>query len=202
MQAQTRCGLRFRKRQRTPGRLRPLGSLPGTGSGGLAQPGSCLAQGATEIGWHCWSSNVASAATARKVGFEQTIEHPVYHAWYNRFDNLLVQGWFNLQYERYGAAAQAYEAAFALRDRGDEDALASHLYADEGTERWCHYNTACAWALIGDSQAAFRNLNKAVERGWVDMEYLERDERLKSLHETDEWRSFISNLSELKGSKR
>jgi RimJ/RimL family protein N-acetyltransferase len=161
----------------------------------------CMARGATEIGWHCWSSNVASAATARKVGFEQTIEHPVYHAWYNRFDNLLVQGWFNLEYGRYGAAAQAYEAAFALRDSGDEEALASHIYADGEAERWCHYNAACAWALIGDSQAAFRNLNKAVERGWVDMEYLERDDRLKSLHETDEWRSLISNLSKLKGEK-
>ncbi len=161
----------------------------------------CLARGATEIGWHCWSSNVASAATARKVGFEQTIEHPVYHAWYNRFDNLLVQGWFNLQYQRYGAAAQAYEAAFALRDSGDEDALASHIYADEGTERWCHYNAACAWALVGDSQAAFRNLNKAVEKGWVDVDYPQKDERLKSLHETEEWQSFISNLNQLKGEK-
>jgi hypothetical protein len=159
----------------------------------------CLTQGATEIGWHCWSSNIASAATARKVGFEQTIEHPVYHAWYNRFDNFLVHGWFNLhQYQRYSAAAQAYEAAFALRDRGDEDALASHLYADEEAERWCHYNAACAWALIGDSQAAFRNLNKAVERGWVDMAQLEQDARLKSLHEIEEWRSFISNLSNWK----
>jgi RimJ/RimL family protein N-acetyltransferase len=163
----------------------------------------CLARGATEIGWHCWSSNVASAATARKVGFEQTIEHPVYHAWYNRFDNLLVQGWFNLgQYQRYDAAAQAYEAAFALRDSGDEDALASHLYTDdEGTERWCHYNAACAWALVGDSQAAFRNLNKAIERGWHDIDFLERDERLKSLHETEGWRSLISHLSQLKKEK-
>jgi RimJ/RimL family protein N-acetyltransferase len=160
----------------------------------------CLAWGATEIGWHCWSSNVASAATARKVGFVQTIEHPVYHAWYNRFDNLLVQGRFNLEYGRYGAAAQAYEAAFALRDSGDEDALASHIYADGELERWCHYDTACAWALIGDSQAAFRNLNKAVERG-VDVAQLEQDERLKSLHETEEWRSLLSDLSQLKGEK-
>jgi RimJ/RimL family protein N-acetyltransferase len=161
----------------------------------------CLTWGATEIGWHCWSSNVASAATARKVGFEQTIEHPVYHAWYNRFDNLLVQGWFHLhQYQRYSAAAQAYEAAFALRDKGDEDALASHIYADGEAERWCHYNTACAWALAGDCQAAFRNLNQAVERGWDDVGYLEQDERLKSLHEAEEWQSFISNLSKLKGS--
>jgi RimJ/RimL family protein N-acetyltransferase len=161
----------------------------------------CLARGATEIGWHCWGSNVASAATARKVGFVQTIEHPVYHAWYNQFDNLLVQGRFNLEYGRYGAAAQAYEAAFALRDSGDEDALASHIYADGELERWCHYDTACAWALLGDSQAAFRNLNKAVERGLDDMDYLGRDERLKSLHETEEWQSFISNLSKLKGEK-
>jgi hypothetical protein len=54
---------------------------------------------------------------------------------------------------------------------------------------------------MGDSQAAFRNLNKAVERGWVDMGYLERDERLKSLRETEEWQPFVSNLGKLKREK-
>jgi RimJ/RimL family protein N-acetyltransferase len=75
----------------------------------------CLANGVENIGWHCWSSNVTSAATAKKVGFEQTIEHPVYHAWYNKFDNFLVQGWFNLdQYKKPWEAAEAYETAFKM----------------------------------------------------------------------------------------
>ncbi len=53
---------------------------------------TCLDSGADAVGWHCWSSNIASAKTAIKVGFRQTVEHPIYHAWYNRVDNQFVRG--------------------------------------------------------------------------------------------------------------
>ena len=33
-------------------------------------------RGVTQIGWHCFASNVASAATARKVGFEKVRDYP------------------------------------------------------------------------------------------------------------------------------
>jgi GNAT superfamily N-acetyltransferase len=35
----------------------------------------CLEAGLTDIGWHCWRDNVASAATAEAVGFKRTLEH-------------------------------------------------------------------------------------------------------------------------------
>jgi RimJ/RimL family protein N-acetyltransferase len=36
-----------------------------------------FAKGATEIGWDCWASNIASVATALKVGFQKEREYPV-----------------------------------------------------------------------------------------------------------------------------
>jgi GNAT superfamily N-acetyltransferase len=36
-----------------------------------------FAQGATEIGWHCWASNSASIATALKLGFQKELDYPV-----------------------------------------------------------------------------------------------------------------------------
>jgi RimJ/RimL family protein N-acetyltransferase len=36
----------------------------------------CLASGLTHIGWHCWSANIGSAATAMAVGFEEVLQHP------------------------------------------------------------------------------------------------------------------------------
>ena len=33
-------------------------------------------RGVTQIGWHCYTSNVASAATARKIGFEKVCDYP------------------------------------------------------------------------------------------------------------------------------
>ncbi|GHO99579.1 hypothetical protein KSF_096270 [Reticulibacter mediterranei] len=37
-----------------------------------------FARGATEIGWHCWTTNIPSSATALKLGFEKVLDYPVY----------------------------------------------------------------------------------------------------------------------------
>ncbi len=49
-----------------------------------------LNRGYDNIGWHCWNENEASAKTALKTGFRLERCHPVFHAWYNTFDNLLI----------------------------------------------------------------------------------------------------------------
>jgi GNAT superfamily N-acetyltransferase len=36
-----------------------------------------FAEGATEIGWHCWASNTPSIATALKLGFQKERDEPV-----------------------------------------------------------------------------------------------------------------------------
>lgn len=36
-----------------------------------------FAQGATEVGWHCWVANTPSVATALKLGFEKVFDYPV-----------------------------------------------------------------------------------------------------------------------------
>jgi GNAT superfamily N-acetyltransferase len=36
-----------------------------------------FAEGATEIGWHCWASNIASIATALKLGFHKQRDYSV-----------------------------------------------------------------------------------------------------------------------------
>jgi RimJ/RimL family protein N-acetyltransferase len=151
----------------------------------------CFERGAVEVGWHCWSENTASAATARKVGFEQTVEHPVYHAWYNRFDNFLVQGWANVQRQNYQAAATAYEAAFKMREAGDQEAAASHIWADGETVGWCYYHTARAWALIGNGDAAFKYLHQAIRQGWSHSERLHNDEAWQDLRQDKRWTELL-----------
>jgi GNAT superfamily N-acetyltransferase len=37
-----------------------------------------FAEGATEIGWHCWAANTPSVAAAVKLGFEKVLDYPVY----------------------------------------------------------------------------------------------------------------------------
>ena len=41
-----------------------------------------FAQGATEIGWHCWAANTLSVATALKIGFEKVLDYPVCYGHY------------------------------------------------------------------------------------------------------------------------
>ena len=47
-------------------------------------------RGYEHIGWHCWEENEGSAKTALRAGFNLERNHPVFHAWYNRFDNLVL----------------------------------------------------------------------------------------------------------------
>jgi len=43
-----------------------------------------FAQGATEIGWHCWATNMPSIATALKLGFEKVLDYPVFYCHYRQ----------------------------------------------------------------------------------------------------------------------
>lgn len=46
--------------------------------------GHAWALGATEIGWHCWSTNTPSRATALRLGFAKVLDYPVYFCRYRQ----------------------------------------------------------------------------------------------------------------------
>ncbi len=125
----------------------------------------CLAGGITGIGWHCGSANLGSAATATAVGFEEVRQHPYVNAWINHFEGLLVHGNQCLVRQQYAAAAEWYERAFAELDAGTEDTERSVIFRTRRDRATYHYKAACAWALAGDSEAAARNLENALEHG-------------------------------------
>ncbi len=152
---------------------------------------TCLQNGATQVGWHCWSSNLASAATARKVGFQQTIEHPVYFAWFNPVDNWAVQG--NIHYmshKAYAAATQAYTQAFQLL-AADHPVAADAKVANHP---WTYYNAAGAWACLGNHEAAFHHLQQAVAKGFTAVEHLQNNQDLAVLHPLPQWTALLESL--------
>jgi len=57
-----------------------------------------------------------------------------------------------------------------------------------------YYVAASSWALAGKPDAAIRNLNKAIDKGWKDIEQLKKDENLKTLHKIKGWIELISKL--------
>ena len=79
---------------------------------------------------------------------------------------------------KYAESAEAYEAAFKVGESG------AGLY----------YNAACSWALSGNKSSAFKNLNKAIAAGWLNVEWMKQDPDLKSLHDETRWTRVVSKL--------
>jgi GNAT superfamily N-acetyltransferase len=58
-----------------------------------------IALGATAIGWHCWASNIASIATALKLGFQKELDYPVITC-----DSRLAPAWLTHERGRHEAS--------------------------------------------------------------------------------------------------
>jgi GNAT superfamily N-acetyltransferase len=155
----------------------------------------CLAEGIERIGWHCWGRNVASAATAERVGFELAVDRPVYNGCFNPFDNLMLQAYYHSQAGRMPAAVTRWEKAFEMWEARDPDAVGSpHCSAYPDTVGWCYYAAARARAQWGERDAALGHLNKAVDNGWKDAERLRADRELAGLHGTAGWDTLLDRL--------
>jgi RimJ/RimL family protein N-acetyltransferase len=139
-----------------------------------------IGQGMEEIGWHCWASNVASAATAQKVGFEKVKDYPALFAWFDPVANLAVNGNMAFQDGRYGAAINWYERAFQAGE----------------APGWAYWNAASAGAMEGRAERALGYLRQALEKGVGDLESVRSSKYLRSLHDTPGWNALIGRLEE------
>ena len=57
-----------------------------------------------------------------------------------------------------------------------------------------YYNTACSWALAGNKQNAYRNLDSCLKYGWRDFGLTQTDPDLESLHSDPEWIQFTEKF--------
>jgi GNAT superfamily N-acetyltransferase len=154
---------------------RRQGLATATGSALLNQAAS---QGITQVGWHCYASNVASAATARSLGFRRRVEYPVRLAYFDATINHAVHGTVAFKQGEYGRALTRCREAM---EQGNPPV-------------WVYWNAACASALLGLRAAALDYLDQAVDRGFNDLERLLASEHLTSLHGTEGWQAVTSRL--------
>lgn len=82
--------------------------------------------------------------------------------------------------KQYAAAAQKYETAFKLGPALSVD----------------YYNAGCTWALAGNKNAAFRELDEAITRGWRELEQMEQDEDLVTLRKDKRWKQLIGRIGQ------
>ncbi len=158
-----------------PYRRRGLATLTASATVEAAQ-----ARGMRRIGWDAWASNVASQATACKVGFELLESYPVYYAWFDEVDNLAVNGNVRLRAGDYAGAVPWFERAIA----------------SGRARQWVYRGAASAYAQAGQPDAALVALRGAVERGYRDLEGLRGAEELRSLRGAPGWRALMRELGE------
>ena len=138
----------------------------------------CAANNVTQVGWHCWESNLGSIAVAEKAGFKKIKDYPVYFGRGDEVDNLAEEG--DLRAKKGGSRETL--------NRDDEAFRAGEV------EPWVYFNVARAYAALGKREAALKFLEMAVERGWHDVDQMKESEHLASLRASREWRKLLSTL--------
>jgi len=149
----------------------------------------CLSSGFTSVGWHCDEHNLGSIGVAEKVGFELERKYTQYFCMYNEANHLAEMGLAFFRANQYREAAQCMEKVFATpREEMPDWMIAEfHLY---------YHLAACAWAVLGNRNKAFRCLNEAVNKGWTNIELTSRCPEFHIFHETQEWKNLLARLKE------
>ncbi len=138
------------------------------------------ARGITQIGWHCYASNIPSVATALKAGFEHVADYPAYMAWFDEVENLGINGNILFRNGEYVRALEWYEKVFA---RGNAPV-------------WVCWSAACASARLGKTDAALGYLGQAIDQGFNNLERLQTSPHLESLRAMDGWNALISRVAQ------
>jgi SagB-type dehydrogenase family enzyme len=87
--------------------------------------------------------------------------------------------------------AQALNHADRLTEAG---AKYEEAFEAGAGSRLHYYSAACVWSRAGDKDAAFRNLDRAVEDGWTDAPVMQDDEDFKSLHDDPRWGKLVDRM--------
>ena len=145
------------------------------------------------IGWHCWITNEASANTALAIGYELSLDHPVYHMWYNLYENLIV---FALS-PSYGEEVNLdnrikyLKKALELLENKNKEALASKYF--KSTERFkIYYRIAVSYAETKNKEETIFYLEKAIKNGFPEKKKLKNDAIINELLSENELIEIIS----------
>jgi RimJ/RimL family protein N-acetyltransferase len=120
-----------------------------------------LSNGFEQVGWHCMQSNIASAATARKVGFQKIGDYSAFKVCARPADAYIQKGNMCLLREEFADAAQWYR--MALRAVTAVDESASYLLSRREDRARYAFQAACALALADDREAGLESLSAAIE---------------------------------------
>ena len=145
----------------------------------------CLSHGFRSVGWHCNEENLGSRGIAEKVGFELERKYFHYYYMFNEACHLAELGLAAFRAKRYRETVEYYERVFAAED------IPEWM---PGVMRWYYHLAARAWAALGEGETSLEYLEKAIEKGWTDLEGIVNCEELRNLHKTPGWNKVLKRL--------
>ena len=152
-----------------------------------------LSNGFRYVGWHCDKYNLPSIKTAEKVEFKLERKYIQCYACPNEAHHLEETAQAHFRAERYREAVESYEKFFATPQEQLPDWLREALPQELGVD---YFRVASAKAFIGDNNGAMEYLEKAVDNGWLYMDFLKGRKEFESVHGTPKWNRILEKIQE------
>lgn len=147
----------------------------------------CLSNGFKMVGWHCEETNLGSRGVAEKVGFELERKYIQYYVCFNEIQHIAAVALDHFRAKRYSEAAICLEQVFVARS----DAMPRWMLKET---HFYYHLAARAKAAIGDDEGAIKYMEKAIEKGWTNLDSTMSCREFNRLKESQAWRKVISKL--------
>ena len=150
-----------------------------------------LSSGFREVGWHCDEYNLGSIGVAEKVGFKLERKYIQYYACANEAHHLEETAQAHFRAKRYKEAIECYERFFATPQKELPKWLRNVLPQELGVH---YFRVAYAKAAVGEYNGALKYLEKAVDNGWLHIDFLKSCKEFESMHRTSAWKSILEKI--------
>ena len=150
-----------------------------------------LSSGFKYVGWHCDEYNLGSIGVAEKIGFKLERKYIQYYACANAAHHLEETAQAHIRAKRYKEAIECYEKFFATPPEELPRWLREILPQELGTH---YFRLAYAKAYIGEDKGALKYLEKAVDNGWLHIDFLVSCKEFESMHGTSAWNSILEKI--------
>ena len=134
-----------------------------------------------EIHWTCANDNIGSLRTAEKLGLVCERGYTMYLFALDSLEHLAQLAYSFLSRGEYQHAIDCYERLFAQK-------------AD--VPSWAYFDTAQAWASLGEGEKALKYLRLASKSGWPAVEETTQAPEFQFLHNLPEWQEIIEHIKQ------
>jgi RimJ/RimL family protein N-acetyltransferase len=155
-----------------------------------------LSSGFRQVGWHCDEYNLGSIGVAEKVGFKLERKYVQYYACANEAHHLEETAQAHFRAKRYREAIESYEKFFATPPEELPKWFREMLPQELGTH---YFRVALAKASIGESDDVLKYLEKAVDNGWLHIDFLKGRKEFESLHGKSKWSYILEKIQKKLG---